>query len=107
MICSRQLSLYGDSCGVVDPIQENSKFIALYVLINRLSSPLPVAVVIDDQNASNREFRVEMDQLVLGGLVPVGIEPQYRNVVRGFFWYRILDFSDQEARAIGRIISRQ
>lgn len=40
---------------------------------------VPIAVVVDDENAAGRDVRVEMRELVPGRLVPIGVEPQQGN----------------------------
>ena len=74
MVCSHWVDLHGDSPRVVDPIQKNVKLVILDIFVDCLASTLPVAVVVDDQNTSDREFGIQMDQLVPRRLVPVGIE---------------------------------
>ena len=46
------------------------------------SGALPVAVVVDDQHAAGRQPRVEVLELVPRRLVPVGVEPQQRDLAR-------------------------
>ena len=53
------------------------------VLVDGLARAGPVAVVVDDQHAAGLEARVQVLELVLRRLVPVGVEAQQRDAARG------------------------
>jgi hypothetical protein len=46
------------------------------VFVGCFSGTAPVAVVVDDEDASGHQARVELLELVTGGGVPVGVEPE-------------------------------
>jgi hypothetical protein len=67
---------------VVDPVEEDSDVVLLDVFVDRLARPLPVSVVVDDQDTTAREPGIEMHERVLGGGVPVRVEAQQRDLSR-------------------------
>src|SRR5579884_410948 len=103
---SERSDFYGESSVLVDPLQEQRESVIVDVFVNRFPVALPVPIIIDDQNASNRESRIQMNQLVSGRLVPVGIEPENGNRVRRLLWQGVFHFSLDEAQAIGGITRR-
>src|SRR4051794_3975104 len=72
-------------------------------LVDGLARALPPAVVVDQQHASGRQPRVEVLELVPGGLVPVGVEPQDRDLLRGPIGDRLLHQPLHEVHPLGRI----
>src|SRR4051794_9539987 len=63
---------------VVDPVQQHGRGMLGEVLVDSPPSALPMAVVVDEKHAAVCEAWIQVEQLVTGGLVPVGVEPQER-----------------------------
>jgi len=61
------------------------------VLINGFVGTGPKTVVIEDQDATRHEPRVQMFHLVLCRLVPIRIEAQQGYLIRCLCWDRVLD----------------
>src|SRR5699024_8817143 len=76
------------------PIQE---------LVDGVLRPLPVAVVIENQNASGNQPLVKMFQFVLRRLVPVGVQTQDRYLLRGVLGNSFLDRSFHEMATVRRV----
>src|SRR5688572_24737247 len=66
----------GDASGVVDAVEEEVQAVGGDVFVDGLAGALPVAVVIQDEDAAADEARVEMLHLVLRRFVPVGVETE-------------------------------
>jgi len=49
----------GSSC-IVYAVKKNHEPVFVDVLIHCLSSPLPISVIVDDQDAPDRQFRIEI-----------------------------------------------
>ena len=59
---------------MIDPVQPERRVGEIFV--DRLLGPGPIAVIVDDQDAAPLQARIERVELLLGALVPVGVEPQ-------------------------------
>jgi hypothetical protein len=64
----------GDSSRVVYPIQKYWTLILLQILVDGLANSHPIAIVVDDEDPTSHQPRDQVDQLVLRGLVPVGVQ---------------------------------
>lgn len=101
------LDFHDASSRLVDPLKENSEPVVIDIFVNRFPGTLPASIIIDDENAPDRKFRIKVDQRVFGLLVPVGIEPENSNGVRGFRWQGVFYFSLDEAHTISWIMRKR
>ncbi len=67
------------SCLIVDPVEQDG--VVDEIIVHGPPVAEELAVVIDDQDASRLEARVQVLEFVPGRVVPVGIEPQQRDSV--------------------------
>src|SRR5579863_6206069 len=81
---------------IVDAVEENGSLVLFEILIASLAGALPVAVVINNEHPAAGKAREEVNELVLGGFVPVRVEAQERDRVRRVRRDRVLDFSLHE-----------
>src|SRR5260370_29329422 len=68
--------LHADAAGVVDPVEQHRRGGIAEVLVRRLARAAPETVIVDDQHATHGEARIEVHQLMLGGLIPIRVETQ-------------------------------
>ena len=76
-------------------------------LVDRFAGALPVAVVIDDEDAARAQSRPQMLQLVSSGLVPVGVKPQDADLLGRNGRNGVLDHALDKPDAISGIPSRR
>src|SRR5207253_10989365 len=72
-------------------------------LVHRLPRALPVAVVVEDHHAPRGDAIVEVLELVPGGVVPVGVEPENRDLIGRLLGNSALDQPRMEADPFLRI----
>jgi hypothetical protein len=80
-----------DSSRVVYPIQKHWTLTLLQILVDGLANPYPIAIVVDDEDPTSHEPRGQVDQLVLRGLVPVGIQAKESNLLGRVLGHGLFD----------------
>src|SRR6185503_14083737 len=98
--CSR---LHPLACGMVDAAKEQARSRLAQVLVSGLARPTPVAVVVDDEDASHGQAGEQVDELVMGGIVPVGIQPQHRDLLWSHGRNRIFHAPRDEGDPVRRV----
>src|SRR6185437_8939144 len=93
--------LHHRAAGVVD--LEHERPLLAEVLVDGLAAAVPVAVVVDDQDPARLQPREEVRQLVAGRLVPVGVEPQDGDLLRGAGRDGLQDVALDEVALLGRV----
>lgn len=48
----------------------------LHILVHGFFAPLPMTIVVKNEDAANRQLRKQMQQFMAGGFIPVGVQPQ-------------------------------
>src|SRR4051812_6422627 len=99
-IAARSSRLERDAPGVVDAIEQQADVVATQVFVHRFAAACPMTVVVYDQNAAGAEQRIEMLELVMRRLIPVGVEPQNRDRRRHRARQRVLDPARYEVDAL-------
>src|SRR5436305_8812423 len=79
--------LNSDSSGVIDAVEQDRNIEVPHIFIHRIACPLEMPIIIDDKNAVSNDSRIQMNELVFGGAIPIRIQTQKRNVS----WRRIRD----------------
>src|SRR5438876_12330693 len=62
--------------GIVDTAKEQVCLGLGQIFVGCLAGPAPESIVVDDQDPTSCQARIEMGEFVLGGLVPARVEPQ-------------------------------
>lgn len=76
---------------------------AVEEFVDGLSGAAPVAVVVDDEDATGLEPGVEVDEFMEGGFVPVGVEAEEGDLIREGFWDGLLDPALNEMDVVRRV----
>src|SRR5436305_15184320 len=77
--------------GGIDPGDERMHVLLLEVLVDCFTSSLPIAIVVDDQDAARSESRKQVFHPVPSRLVEVGIKTQERQFRGRLSWNRLFD----------------
>ena len=59
---------------MVDAVKQEQKLVFVQVFIDGLSAALPLTVVVDEQDAAGGQSRIQMNQFLASGFVPIGIQ---------------------------------
>src|SRR4051812_31352144 len=98
--------LDGYASGVVDPIEQQRVVKFRQKLVNRPARTVPVPVVVDDQDATGTQTWIQVRELMLRGLVPIGVEPKQRDPIRNGLRNGFLDRSRDDVDPILRVSAR-
>ena len=97
--------LHEDPTCVVDAVEVQVRTRVLEILINRLPGPLPVAIIVNDKDAMLGQPRIQVMQFVQGRRVPIGVQPQQRNLIGNSSWNGVLDLALHKVHALAWIPS--
>lgn len=101
------IELHGHAAGVIDAGEQKACFRRVDVFIHGAAGALPVAVVIDDEDSTDGEPRVEMLELVARRFVPVGIEPENRDLHGRVIGNRLLHTARNKVDEVFGIAGRE
>ena len=86
------LGLHSHPSGVINSVEQHDEVILRQVLVSGFSTPLPISVVINDEDPTDRQARKKMNQLMPGRFIPIGVESQERDLLRRRTGKCIFDF---------------
>src|SRR5262245_1369282 len=76
VLFSSGIDFHADAAGVVDSVEQQPQAILGNVTVCGFTCALPVTVVIDDENTADTKSGVQVDEFVIGGIEPVGVQPE-------------------------------
>jgi hypothetical protein len=77
--------------GLSIPIQKYRTLTLLQILVDGRANSHPIAIVVDDEDPTTHEPRDQVDQFVLRGLVPVGVQAKESNLLGRVLGHGLFD----------------